>query len=254
MTSPATQAAPERAAPPGLAALLAEPGAMELVVQMAHDLKSPLSSILVLAETMLQGQSGRVTDLQRHQLGLIYSAALSLATTASDVTELARGGNRLMDGGPAPLSVSEILYTVHDTVRPIAEDKGLELRVAPPLLDRRSGHARALSRVLLNLVTNALKFTTEGYVRVSAEEPGPSPELVEFSVSDTGPGLDAPSLSTLCQPFRAESGGRRFFSGTGLGLAICRKLVSAMGSSLQVDAAAGRGTRFFFTLELPLAE
>ena len=201
MTSAAAQPAPAHEAP-SLAAHLSGPGGLELVVEMAHDLKSPLASILVLAELMLQGQSGPVSDVQRHQLGLIYSAALSLCATASDVTELARGGDRLMDGGPAPLSVSEVLYTVHDTVRPVAEHKGLELRIAPPLLDRRVGHARALSRVLLNLATNALKFTEQGWVRVAAEEPGPGAERVAFSVSDTGPGLDLDGQRALYQPFR----------------------------------------------------
>src|SRR2546422_9218958 len=81
--------------PDNLAACLSSPGGLELVVEMAHDLRSPLTSILFLAEALQRGQSGPVTDAQRRALGLVYSAALSLCGAASDVLELAQGGNRL---------------------------------------------------------------------------------------------------------------------------------------------------------------
>src|SRR2546427_11782900 len=85
-----------------LASSLAGPNGLELVVEMAHDLRSPLTSILFLAESLRSGQSSPVTDPQRRQLGLIYSAALCLCTAANDVLELARGGDRLPGKGPGP--------------------------------------------------------------------------------------------------------------------------------------------------------
>src|SRR5712691_6297526 len=108
---PSRQPEPE---PDNLAACLSSPGGLELVVEMAHDLRSPLTSILFLAATLQRGQSGPVTDAQRRQLRLMYSAAMSLCATASDVLELARGSNRPADRERGPFSVSEVLVSVRD--------------------------------------------------------------------------------------------------------------------------------------------
>src|SRR5437867_11234162 len=97
--------------PQDLAACLAGPNGLDLVVELAHDLRSPLTSILFLTEALQQGQGGTVTPEQSRQLGLVYSAALSLCATASDVLELARGGNRLVDRSPAPFSVRSEEHT-----------------------------------------------------------------------------------------------------------------------------------------------
>jgi two-component system, sensor histidine kinase and response regulator len=111
----------------------------------------------------------------------------------------------------------------------------------------------ALSRVLLNLTTNALKFTAEGFVEVAAHQTADGRAL-EFSVRDTGRGIPPQSMATLFEPFRRrQKPGEYAFSGSGLGLSICRKLVEAMGSSLDVDTSQGVGTRFHFVLDLPLA-
>jgi signal transduction histidine kinase len=108
----------------------------------------------------------------------------------------------------------------------------------------------ALGRVLLNLTTNALKFTDEGYVELTALEV--APDRLELSVRDTGPGVNPDAIPSLFQPFRrAQARGGVFFSGTGLGLAICRKLVRAMGSELQLETRPQWGTRFYFELTLP---
>src|SRR2546427_11103199 len=96
------QAPGSAAEPEDLASSLAGPNGLELVVEMAHDLRSPLTSILFLAESLRSGQSSPISDAQRRQLGLIYSAALCLCTAANDVLELARGGDRLPGRGPAP--------------------------------------------------------------------------------------------------------------------------------------------------------
>jgi signal transduction histidine kinase len=232
---------------------LSGPGGLDLVVEVAHDLRSPLTSVLFLAETLQRGHSGPVTDIQRRQLGLIYSAALGLSAVTSDIIELARGGDRLVDTEPSPFSVVEILESVRDIVQPIAEEKGLEIRLSPPPSDQRLGHPLAVSRVLLNLTTNALKFTDEGYVEIAAV-PGDR-NTMDLAVADTGRGISDEALETLYQPFRRVSSreGGYCFSGTGLGLAICRRLVEAMGSTLEVDTAPDRGTRFHFRLELPPA-
>jgi signal transduction histidine kinase len=231
---------------------LSGPDGLELVVEVAHDLRSPLTSILFLAETLQRARSGPVTPLQERQLGLIYSAAFGLSSVASDVIELARGGDRLMDLEPLPFSVTDILESVRDIVLPIAEEKGLEVRIAPPTRGSRIGHPVALSRVLLNLTTNALKFTDQGFVEVGATEAGPT--ALAFAVRDTGRGIPPASMAMLFEPFRRRQKDRDYaFSGSGLGLSICRKLVEAMKGELQVETGP-TGTRFFFTLEIPEVE
>ena len=231
-------------------AQLSGPDGLELLVQIAHDLRSPLTSILFLAETLQRGQSGSVTELQRRQLGLIYGAALGLSSVASDVIELARGGDQLVEKESEPFSVTGVLDSVRDIVWPIAEEKRLTVRLLPPPTDQRLGHPIALSRVLLNLTTNALKFTDEGYVEIVTRETAPT--RVEFAVRDSGKGIDPAVVNSLYQPFRRSAGeGRLCFSDTGLGLAMCHKLVQAMDSELHVETRPGWGTRFYFEVDLP---
>ena len=226
---------------------------LDFLVQIVHDLRSPLTSILFLAETLMQERSGPVNERQQRQLGLIYSAAFGLSSLTSDTIELARGGDQLADDRPTPLSVSELLESVCDIVRPIAAEKGLTVGVMLPTSDLRLGHALALRRVLLNLTTNALKFTERGSVDIVAAEQ--SPTRITFTVRDTGPGINPEALASLFHPFRRSAkAGRYLFSGTGLGLALTRRLVRAMGSELCLETRPGVGTQFWFDLELPPAE
>jgi signal transduction histidine kinase len=235
-----------------LADRMVEGDAMNLVVEVAHDMRSPLSSILFLVERLRRGQSGPVNAVQERQLGLLYSAAFGLSTLASDVMELARGGDRLVSHAPIPFSVYEILQAVRDVVQPMAEEKGLTLVFQPLEVDWRVGHPQALNRVLLNLVTNALKFTNDGEVMVTARPVGRS--RVAFAVEDTGRGIPPQVVATLFDAFRRrQAPGDYAFSSAGLGLSICRKLIEAMGGHLEVDTELERGTRFRFEIELPPA-
>ncbi len=231
-------------------ARLAGPGGLELLVEVGHDLRSPLASILFLAETLRNGQSGEVNAVQERQLGLIYSAAFGLSTVASDVIAFARGGDRLIDPKPEAFSVLAILRSVQDIVLPLAEEKKLTVKLTPPDVDFRVGHPGALNRVLLNLTTNALKFTSSGFVEISVKSLAPA--RLEFSVRDTGRGIPPKVMSSLFDPFRRRDPGDYAFSSAGLGLSICRKLVSAMGGTLGVETSDTNGTRFFFELELPV--
>jgi signal transduction histidine kinase len=229
--------------------LLSGPNGLDLVVELAHDLRSPLTSILFLAEALHQGQSGPVTEEQRRSLALIYSAALSLCTAATDVLELARGGRRLLDSEPTSFSVSDVLLSVRNMILPLASEKGLDVRLVHPAAPQRVGHAHALSRVLLNLGTNAVKFTESGHVEIATH--AVSATRLEFSVSDTGKGIEPGVLRTLYEPFRRVAADRRHsFSSSGLGLAICRKLLRSMGSELKVETGPD-GSRFHFSLDLP---
>jgi len=227
------------------------PDGLELLVNIAHDFRSPLTSILFLAETLQRGQSGPVNDVQRRQLGLIYGAALGLSSVASDLIELARGGDHLAEKESVPFSLSGVLEAVRGIAWPIAEEKKLDIRLLPPATDQRIGHPVALSRVLLNLTTNALKFTDSGFVEIVTRET--DRERVEFGVRDSGRGIDPAIVKSLYQPVREVAGRTgRSFSQTGLGLTMCRKLVEAMGSELEVETRRGWGTRFFFELTMPV--
>lgn len=232
------------------AARLTGSDAQQLVVEMAHDMRSPLGSILILAERLRAGAGGELAPIQQRQLGLIYSAAFGLSTLAGDVIELARGGTTLMDQQPLPFSVSDVLQSILDILRPMAEEKRLTMRCTGPTADVRIGHPAALNRVLLNLATNAIKFTNTGSVEVSCRELDRT--KVEFSVRDTGRGIPAHVMDNLFEAFRQrQAPGDYAFSSAGLGLSICQTLVGAMGGALGVETELERGTRFHFVLELP---
>jgi signal transduction histidine kinase len=234
----------------GLEVQFGGPQGLELLVEVVHDLRSPLTSILFLAETLQRGQSGDVNEVQRRQLGLIYSAALGLSSLVADAIELARGGDELAEEAPSPFSLTEVMESVRAIVRPMAEEKGLEIRLGLPAVDHRVGLPVPLSRVLLNLTTNALKFTEHGWVEISVEQKAGARATV--AVRDTGPGINAEALASLFQPFRhARDRAGYCFSGTGLGLAITRKVVEAMGSTLRLETRPDWGTRFHFDIDLP---
>ena len=240
-------AAEEDGAASDLRARLRAPDAFELLLELAHDFRSPLTSILFLAETLRDGNSGDVTSLQRSQLGLIYSAAFGLAAVASDIMDLARREKNLIDDEPQPYRLEEVFDSVRRLVNPIVEEKGLELRVEVPTLTHAQGHPHALSRVLLNLTTNALKFTDEGHVALGVRV-APRARL-EFYVQDTGRGIPEERQAELFQPFKrrlGEGSEGHFFSGSGVGLSIARRLVQAMGSELVLESSDERGTRFSF--------
>lgn len=227
--------------------------AMQLIVEMAHDMRSPLGSILVLAERLRMSDADpALREVYRRQLGLIHSAAFGLSAMAGDVIELARGGTTLLDREVMPFSVRGVLQSLEDILRPMAEEKRLTLKLSPPEADHRVGHGTALNRVLLNLLTNAIKFTNAGSVTLRCEEL--DRRRIEFSVTDTGRGIPPAVQAHLFEAFRQrQQPGDYAFSSAGLGLSICQKLVTAMGGELRVDSALERGTKFSFVLELPQA-
>lgn len=207
----------------------------ELAAALAHDLRSPVAAIQILAEGLQQGAAGTVNVLQHRQLGLIRSAAFSLCVLASDVEELARGRHLPLDGEPRPFSIRDVFADVEQVVAPLREAKVIALRFDTPadMVDQRMGFPGVLRRVLLNLVMNALQATDAGSVTIAALQP--DPRRVEFSVSDTGPGIGSRPLAA------------------GLGLSICRDLLDGLGSGLKMASQMGVGTRVRFTLDLPPA-
>jgi signal transduction histidine kinase len=223
---------------------------LEFLIEFVHDLRSPLGSLQLLADRLQQGWSGPLTPLQQRQLRLIYAAAHALNTITSNALQMTREWNQLEDPEARPFSVTRLLSEVQDIVRTLALQKGLELNFIKPDRDGRVGYPIELQRILLNLVTNGLKFTRAGSITVSATDQ--ADDRVEFAVQDTGPGIDVAAQETLFQPFRRTEGGHPVFSSTGLGLAITQRLVRALGGRLEYETAAGTGTRFHFVLHLPV--
>ncbi len=228
------------------------PDAFELLVEVAHDFRSPLTSVLFLSETLRDGHSGPVNDVQRSQLGLMYSAAFGLASVATDVVDLARRGLDLVDEEPTPYGFAEVFRNVERLILPMVEEKSLELLIEHPAHGQSEGHPHALVRVLLNLATNALKFTDEGYVELGVRPLAQG--RLEYYVKDTGRGIPLDRQAELFQPFKKRRGpGQKgdFFSGSGVGLSIAQRLVEAMGATLEYTTSDDEGTRFFFVLPSP---
>jgi len=223
----------------------------EFLIEFVHDMRSPLSSLQLLADRLQQGWSGPLTPLQLRQLRLMYAAAHALNTVTTNALQLTRECDQLEEPEARPFSVTKLLSEVQDVVGTLAIQKGLEVNFIRPNMDRRAGHPIELQRILLNLVTHALKFTRAGSVTVSATDQ--EQDRVEFAVQDTGTGIPLDAQGTLFQPFhRCGDGGHATFSATGLGLAITQRLVRALGGRLQYETAAGTGTRFYFVLDLPV--
>jgi signal transduction histidine kinase len=248
----------ERSMPPTMTATMAssltgsDASALGLLVETAHDMRSPLTAILFLLDMLRSGRTGPVTSAQARQLGIAYGAAFGLSQMVSDLIDHARGTQRLIEARPVSFSVNELLNSVRDILAPVSEERGLELHIVPLPDHARTGFPIALRRILLNLATNAMKFTPSGAVTVSAW--GLDDNRVQFAVADTGPGIPLGVRAQLFRPFRSASmPGRSTLSSSGLGLSICNALVAALGSELRASSEEGEGTTFFFELDLPIA-
>ena len=230
---------------------MAEADTFRLVAEVAHDLRSPLTSILFLSEALRNGQSGSLTELQQRQLGLIYAAALGLAGVTNDLMTIAQEQTSGQFDEAVAFSLHDTFEAVREMIAPTAETKRIQLRFGMHCSDHRHGHPGPLGRVLLNLTTNAMRFTPEGgSVDVLANPV--ARDTVEVSVRDTGQGIPPERMARLYEPFQKSQGREGFFfAASGLGLSIVRRLLEGMDSELKVDSKVGQGTRFSFVLSLP---
>jgi signal transduction histidine kinase len=233
--------------------LLVGRDAAGLLIEIAHDMRSPLAAILFLLDMLRTERSGPINDLQKQQLRLIYGASLGIMQLACDMIDSVRGAARLVGERPTDFSIAETLSSIREIVLPMAEEKGVGLELVLPVDDVRKGLPAALNRILLNLTSNAIKFSAGGVVTISARQV--SRTVVEFSVQDSGREIPAQVMEQLFRPFRRSDVRRaRTFSSAGLGLSICHKLALALGSELRVTTTAKKGTRFHFLMDLPLVD
>jgi len=218
---------------------------------MSHEIRTPMNGILGFADLLLDGS---LTPDQRRYASLLRDAGKSLVTLISDILDISKIEAGRLELERLPLSPVALVDGAVSIIRSQATAKGLELRqeFAPGLPEWIASDPTRLRQILLNLLTNAVKFTESGHIGVTVrrEEAGDGAKL-RLEVTDTGMGIPADRLHLLFQEFsQIDRSTTRQFGGTGLGLAICKKLAAAMGGAIGVESAPGQGSTFWFTIDL----
>jgi len=222
----------------------------EFLSRMSHELRTPLNAILGFGQ-LLERQ--KPTEVQRKRVGYILSAGKHLLDLINEVLDISRIEAGRMQLSLEPVCVADALEETLDLMRPLATERSIQLSASADidagvhvLADRQR-----FKQVLVNLLNNAVKYTPFfGGVAVSYHVPGN--EKVRVLVSDTGPGIPAEKLARLFTPFERLGAEQSAIEGTGLGLALSQRLMDAMGGSIGVESAVGKGSTFW--IELPLAK
>jgi PAS domain S-box-containing protein len=222
----------------------------EFLAVMSHELRTPLSAIIGYEELLFDGITGPVTEGQRTQLGRIKASAMHLLSLIDEVLTLSRVEAGREVTHPERIPVLSALNESLEFAEPLAAEKGLELRVEPP--DDSCAvwaDSTKLRQILLNLLTNAIKFTDSGSVVL---ESGMCGEMIEIRVRDTGIGIAPADHERVFDTFwQVEQKSTRKVGGTGLGLSVSRRLARLMHGELTLDSRIGNGSTF--TLRLPAA-
>jgi signal transduction histidine kinase/CheY-like chemotaxis protein len=218
----------------------------EFLAGMSHEIRTPMTSVIGLTDLLLESN---LTVQQRRHATLVRDAGQSVLAIVNDLLDLSKieAGKLELDKVPfSPAAVAEAAIAI---VRPGATAKGLELgsEIATDLPQCIEGDPTRLRQVLLNLLSNALKFTERGSVVLRVRR-APDKRQLRFEVADTGIGIDLAMQPMLFQRFSQLGRSYRQFGGTGLGLAISRNLVEAMGGAIGVDSRSGSGSTFWFTI------
>ncbi|HPA72277.1 MAG TPA: SpoIIE family protein phosphatase [Spirochaetota bacterium] len=220
----------------------------EFLANTSHELRTPVSGMIGLAESLLAGSSGPVDESARRDLELIVQSGRRLSRLVGDILDFSRLKNSDISLELASVDLHTVAELVFSVLRPVMERKGIQAR---NLLESGKWFAEAdpnrLQQIIMNLAGNAVKFTERGSVSISArnDENG----MIAATVEDTGPGIPADSLSRIFEPFEQADGSiSRTHGGTGLGLTIVKKLVELHGGAVSVQSEEGRGARFTFTL------
>ncbi|WP_295403898.1 PAS domain S-box protein [uncultured Thiocystis sp.] len=230
------------------AAELANRAKSAFLANMSHEIRTPLNAILGFAQVLMRAPE--LSAEHGNQLATILRSGQHLLALLNDILDMAKIEAGRLTCERAPFDPAALIRETEAIFRPRAHDQGLTLSVATHQLPRRvAGDALKLRQVLINLVSNAIKFTRSGTVILSAE--GRGGDRIHFSVADTGIGIAPDELERIFDPFTQAESGRVTPGGTGLGLALSRQFVRLMGGALSVTSVPGQGSRFTFALTLP---
>jgi signal transduction histidine kinase len=221
------------------------------IANMSHELRTPLNAIIGFTGALLMKLPGPLTVEQDKQLNTIRSSARHLLSLINDILDVAK-----IEAGKITLTLETVHYQqligeVADQLRPLAQQKGLDLQIAlPDAPIQVETDRRALAQILINLVNNAIKFTERGTVRVSLKQRSDGGHtLTEMSVADSGAGIREEDQSKLFQAFsQLDSTSTRHAEGAGLGLYLCQNLANLLGGKLSFTSNFGHGSVFTLTL------
>jgi len=224
----------------------------QFLANMSHELRTPLNSIIGFSRVILKGIDGPISDLQRQDLTAIYNSGQHLLGLINDMLDLAKIEAGKMDMSFEETNVGEIVTSVMSTASGLVKDKPIRLtQKVPEVLPSVRADPIRVRQVLLNLLSNAAKFTEQGdiLVEAAAQHDAAGIEEVMVRVTDTGPGISEEDQSKLFQAFsQVDDSPTRRTGGSGLGLSISQQLIQLQGGRIGVHSEVGKGSTFFFTL------
>ncbi|HET6900550.1 MAG TPA: ATP-binding protein [Vicinamibacteria bacterium] len=217
---------------------------------MSHEFRTPLNSILAISKLLHDRTDGDLTPEQEKQVGFVRKAAQDLTELVNDLLDLAKVEAGKTVVRPVEFEVKNLFGALRGMLRPLLVTDAVRLVFEDEKLPEMYSDEAKISQILRNFISNALKFTERGEIRVSAavSEDG---RTVVFSVADTGIGIAPEDMERIFSEFgQVENRLQRKFKGTGLGLALSRKLAELLGGGITVESDVGRGSTFHLTLPL----
>jgi signal transduction histidine kinase len=215
---------------------------------MSHEFRTPLASISSIASILLAGMDGPLTEEQQKQILFVKGSVRELTEMVDDLLDLAKVEAGRISISPEWFEMVDLFSALRGMFKPIVGEGAVSLIFEETAdVPRIYTDDKKLSQILRNFISNALKFTSEGEVRVSARPL--RDERVEFAVSDTGIGIAADHLPTLFSDFvQIDTRVQRRLRGTGLGLSLCRKFAHLLGGHVGVQSTEGKGSRFYVVI------